>query len=205
VPEAVRLRSDWRKETIPLSAGTWILQWKAYADHGSGYGTNTLWVDDVNFVPGDPACWIEAQGRTYPTYPADFCLLLCGEPGQTFELEASDNLQNWWPLSRLDFIGYTYWFAERDHDAPARFYRLHKLNVAPSTSVWFELPVRTPDGTLQLTLHSAPGRPLEIQRSTNLLSWASLTILTNNPGTLKWTDATPVNSAASFYRARAVR
>ena len=57
------------------------------------------------------------------------------------------------------------------------------------------------DGTFQFTLSSEPGSQLEIQASTNLVDWTIVTTLTNNTGTVPFTDAA-TNFSSRFYRAR---
>jgi hypothetical protein len=45
------------------------------------------------------------------------------------------------------------------------------------------------------------GQPVTIQRSSNLVTWLSLTNLFNTNGTLQFTDAPASNGVQRFYRA----
>ena len=59
------------------------------------------------------------------------------------------------------------------------------------------------NGQFRFTVQSPAGSRLEIQVSTNLVNWTSLTMVTNGTGTLPFVD-TATNLKQRFYRARQV-
>ncbi len=56
------------------------------------------------------------------------------------------------------------------------------------------------DGRLQLTAQVSPGQPIEIQASTNLITWATIETLTNGGATVEFVDDAATNFPARFYR-----
>jgi uncharacterized repeat protein (TIGR03803 family) len=57
------------------------------------------------------------------------------------------------------------------------------------------------DGSVDVTLIGETGRRCEIYGSTNLSAWELLATLTNQTGTVLYTDAQATNLPARFYRA----
>ena len=68
------------------------------------------------------------------------------------------------------------------------------------TSLRLVSPQRLDGGQFQFTVSSARGQHLEILASTNLLSWTSVTNLTNTTGTTLFTDPA-ANPVRRYYRA----
>ena len=76
----------------------------------------------------------------------------------------------------------------------ATFTRKPALSVSPLLDGFFE------DG-FRFTLHGEFGRALQIEASTNLVNWTQLTLLTNEFGTIQFTDKSATNRPHQFYRA----
>ncbi len=57
------------------------------------------------------------------------------------------------------------------------------------------------DGRVNLTVSSTPGYGVYLERTTNLISWQSLTNLLNTNGTVNFTDSSATNQSSGFYRA----
>src|ERR1017187_237918 len=74
--------------------------------------------------------------------------------------------------------------------------------AGPLATVAFQAITRQGDGRISLTVNSTPGYGLWIDRTTNLLAWQPLTNMLNANGTLIFTDNSPTNRSAGFYRAR---
>jgi len=55
--------------------------------------------------------------------------------------------------------------------------------------------------SVRLTLWGQPGAAYEIHASTNLMDWALLDTVTNQLGTMQFTDTSATNFSRRFYRA----
>jgi hypothetical protein len=72
--------------------------------------------------------------------------------------------------------------------------------VPPPPSI-VAAPVGATNGQFGFTIHSLAGNAVEIQTSTNLVNWSSLTTLTNMTGAVPFTDRT-ADAPHRFYRLR---
>jgi hypothetical protein len=89
-------------------------------------------------------------------------------------------------------------FTDTNATSRARFYRLIDATLS------FELPVRSSNGQVQLVLHNPLELPFQLQASSNLVSWNTLsntaTLLTATNSILL-ADPFSTNYPARFYRA----
>ncbi len=74
------------------------------------------------------------------------------------------------------------------------------VNLPPPSQ--FQEVARLADGRVRLVISGAPGVPVWLERSTNLVDWVSLTHVGNLTGTFDYIDEQATNSWRGFYRAR---
>ena len=74
--------------------------------------------------------------------------------------------------------------------------------AGPLAPVAVQSIARQPDGRVNLTVNSTPGYGVSVDRSTNLVSWLTLTNVVSTNGLLNFTDNSASNNKAGFYRAR---
>jgi hypothetical protein len=74
--------------------------------------------------------------------------------------------------------------------------------VGPLVPVVVTGIARRGDGNINLSVSSTPGYGVWIDRTTNLISWTSVTNLLNASGATNFTDNFATNLNAGFYRAR---
>jgi hypothetical protein len=110
------------------------------------------------------------------------------DPGQQFLTWSGDATGTQNPLTVSMNTGKT---------ITATFSRKPSLAVAPPLGGLFQ------DG-FRLTIEGEFGQAYRIDASTNLASWAPLTVLSNAYGTAQFTDDSATTSALQFYRASAV-
>lgn len=71
--------------------------------------------------------------------------------------------------------------------------------------VWLDGAVREADGNFSFTLHSPTGKVYEVLATTNvglpMSQWTLIGTLTNESGTVQWTDPA-TNLPRRFYRMR---
>jgi uncharacterized delta-60 repeat protein len=75
------------------------------------------------------------------------------------------------------------------------------LNIAPNLRILTETLARPGPTSFSFTLTSPPSAALEVQASSNLTEWTSLAVLTNESGSIRFTDQTATASQRA-YRAR---
>jgi hypothetical protein len=71
----------------------------------------------------------------------------------------------------------------------------------PPPPLYFASVGMLPPNQVQLVVTGAPGVAVTIQRSSDLVSWVSLTNLVNGNGILQFTDTSASNAVQRFYRA----
>jgi hypothetical protein len=80
-------------------------------------------------------------------------------------------------------------------------------NVAPKQFLTVKEPSKlgaafqSQSGELLLTLTGGKGLVYSLESSTDLVTWASLVLLTNQTGTVIWTNLPPASDPAVFFRA----
>lgn len=116
--------NDWQQSVLPLPAGEWVLQWSPeWRDWYSSATSNTLWLDEVRFVPGAPVPQLDISPPWNQPNDGSFGALLKGALGQTYDVEVSNDLVTWSPLKRVTCWGFYADFSDWNSAAPARFYR----------------------------------------------------------------------------------
>ncbi len=115
----------WQEQIVGLPAGEWTLRWSPSWDSWDFCGVNTVWLDQVSFTPGAPACWLEPY--IYEVSTGGHDLSLHGVLGQTYEVEVSNDLQTWSPLTRVTCDNFETSFRDWKVDAAARFYRARQV------------------------------------------------------------------------------
>ena len=190
----------WRMERVSLPAGECVLDW-SYREWWGASPSNACWLDQVSFVPANPNFWVELAAGPGP---AGAGIMIHGEPGGLYELQASTNLAQWSLLDRvvldLGSGAFAVWMTDSAASGSPRFYRARQL---PADTMWFGPLTFDASGAVVLRVFSQPGSPCEILASTNLQDWSALTTLTNNTGTLIFTNAQP-GPYRQFYKARQV-
>ena len=73
--------------------------------------------------------------------------------------------------------------------------------VAPPPPLYFESVGMLPQNQVRLVLSGTPGSSVTVRRSSDLVSWVSLTNLVNTSGTVQFTDTSASNAVQRFYRA----
>lgn len=127
---------------------------------------------------------ITPQANVYTT-GASATLNAMPDPGQQFLAWSGDATGSQNPLAVTMNTSKT---------ITATFTRKPSLTVAPPLDGLFE-------DCFRLTLKGEIGQAYRIYATTNLVSWASLTILTNAYGTVQLTDPIATNTPYGFYRA----
>lgn len=111
----------WQEQIVGIPAGDWVLKWSSSWDEWYSYGQNTLWVDNLSFTPGPPACWLEPY--IYDSWMGGRYFYVHGALGKTYEVEASEDLQTWSPLMRVTCENFEAEVTDWKVGAAARYYR----------------------------------------------------------------------------------
>ena len=190
----------WQKVMVSIPAGGCALDWN-YTSYAAPSPSNACWLAGVSFVAGMPDFWVDAASSPSGSGPD---VTLHGEPGGLYELQVSTNLAGWMPLRNVVLDPVNGGFTSSLFDAAARgsmaFYRARQL---PATTMWLDPLTFDAGGSPLLRLYSQPGIPCEIQASTDLYNWSTLTTVTNTTGTVTFTDTQGLSKC--FYKARQAR
>jgi hypothetical protein len=186
---------DWQRLMADVPPGLQTLIWLFHKDSDTSMGSDAGWLANVVFTP---AMWLEIAG---PARGSRRQLILHGVPGSLYAVLASPDLAatNWARLEPLVAVtNYSMPFTDTNATSRARFYRLIDATLS------FELPVRSSNGQVQLVLHNPLELPFQLQASSNLVSWNTLsntaTLLTATNSILL-ADPFSTNYPARFYRA----
>jgi len=118
------VHGGWSQGQFRLPRGEWILQWRPFEDYWFSYGSsNTLWLDEVSFVPGEVPCHLDVASEGDHGDDASFRVNLEGAVDQPYTIEVSTDLQHWIPLTRVTCYGFHGQFSDWNSGAAARFYR----------------------------------------------------------------------------------
>jgi len=152
--------ADWRQARFSLPAGEWILQWlPSYQDYWYYYAnSNSLWIDEVTFAPGETSCRLEPTVDSEGNHAADgsFWVDLEGAVDQTYDIEVSNDLRQWSKLTQVTCFGFRGQFSDWNSGAPARFYRAKPALVLPGHAQRREFDcVRSP----AVAVGHGPARP----------------------------------------------
>ncbi len=123
--EYLPLRGEiWQEQVAGLPAGEWVIAWSPSWDYWSFGGSNTLWLDQVSFEPGQPDCWLESRPYELPNGQLE--LHLHGVLGQRYQVEVSADLRNWSTLTEVSCSNFEAPFRDWK-TATSRFYRARAL------------------------------------------------------------------------------
>ncbi len=180
----------------------------AYRPHTNFFGADWVWfqVSDgiTNSLPAavslivtqvhDVAAATLAMQRETNGPPQ---VTVTGEPFERYRLEASTDLVHWVALTNV--VSSNGVMAIIDVDAalyPKRFYRAG-LSLAPAS---VNSPQRSPGGLFQFNFAGELARRYEVQASTDLVTWISITnvLLTTSPTT--FFDPATTHYSRRFYR-----
>jgi Leucine-rich repeat (LRR) protein len=182
----------WQQQMVFIASGSHVVRWRYSKDSAVGSGSDAAWLDQVNFTRLN---WLELVA--IPTN-GQSQLSLHPIPGKLYELQASTNLADWFPLAVMAATNTTMPYLDQTAHSSTRFYRLYEL---PASSVWFEQP-KVVGNEIHLLLLSQPGLRLEMQASTDLVSWSGLAVITNTLGTVEYTNALTTNFPTRYFRAQ---
>jgi len=130
---------DWCHGQFRLPPGEWILQWRPFQDYWFAYGSsNTLWLEEVSFVPGEIPCRLEPASEGNHPDDGSFWMNLEGAVDQAYDVEVSSDLQHWTTLTRVTCYGFRGQFGDWNSGAAARFYR-----AKPVVSMDAQRPARS--------------------------------------------------------------
>jgi hypothetical protein len=77
--------------------------------------------------------------------------------------------------------------------------------VSFTSASWLEAAAAPSDGQFHLSLYGVPGSVYEIQASSNLVMWSTVTTIinsaTSSSGATLYSDSVPPNWPGRFYRA----
>jgi hypothetical protein len=181
--------ADWQQMVFPVSSGSHTLRWDYSKDLDGSSGMDAGWVAQIAFLPSN---WLQISGA--PTNGQ--CRLdLYVDPGRIYEVLASTNLLDWFPLSLVQATNRVMPFIDTTAGTNARFYRLRDV------SIWFGQSSQGADGSVRLALHSPPGLQCTIEVSTNLVDWISLATVSSVSGQVEYTELAATNFSARFFRA----
>ncbi len=76
-----------------------------------------------------------------------------------------------------------------------------RLAVRPLPSMAFQQPAKLQNGSFQTSFMGEPGIRYQIQISTNLVNWTTVTTVVGQDGVLNYLDAQAPSASARFYRA----
>ena len=187
---------DWELRVANVPPGPQTLRWRYHKDNNNSVSLDAAWLADVVFTPG---IWLELAGAPIN---CECQLILHGIPGNLYAVLTSPDLApgNW---SRLDPLvtatNSAMPFTDTNANSGARFYRLVDSTLS------FEMPARSSDGQVQLVLHNPLELPFELQASSNLVSWNTLSVTSTAvaaTNTILLTDPLTTNSPVQFYRAK---
>ncbi len=124
-------------------------------------------------------------------------LSLLAEPWRSYRIEASEDLIHWVPLTNV--LSTNLLMQLLDADAaifPKRFYRAAQFVLVPG----FGSAGLTADGQFQFILSGEMGRNCQVQISTNLQSWTTLTNVLMTNQFVPFTDIEGARIPQRFYR-----
>jgi alpha-tubulin suppressor-like RCC1 family protein len=207
--------TDWRQETVYLTAGNKILQWRYVKNASASAGQDAGWVDQVSYTPGASAPVILSQ-------PSNQSVLAGGNATFSVTAGGTPPLSYQWRKDGTNVAGATNTtltltnLHRRDSGLVSVLVTNAQGSAPGSNAV---LTVRAPqrlvllppagDGLAALLFGDADGNPLlpgdadnfEIRASTNLVDWVALAgELTLTNGLLLRRDADSTNHPARFYQ-----
>ncbi len=203
--------ADWTFASIPVAAGTNLLQWRYSKDFSFDTGLDAAFVDQFSFVVGAPVI-TNQPASLVANLGANITLSVAAVGAPTLRYQWRQNgtpLGGNSPVLTLNSVSRaqngTYSVTVTNSGGMAvSSNALVRVNVPQLLGT----PVLLPDGSLQFTATDANGglapadiSNFEAQATTDLVNWTTLpNALTLTNGTLQLNDATRTNFTTRFYR-----
>jgi hypothetical protein len=203
---------NWQQASIPVAAGTNVLQWRYSKDVSYDGGQDAGWVDQFAFIPGGPTITLQPVSQTV-NMGANVTFRVTSTAGKlSYQWRQNGN------VSGVSSDTLTLHNVGRAQNG---IYSVTVTDFGISSTVSSNAvlkvlvpqvlgsPKLLPDGSFQLTSTDANGGPLqpsdltnfEVQVSTNLANWTTLpNSLSLTNGTVQLRDYDSTNSPARFYR-----
>jgi hypothetical protein len=125
-----------------------------------------------------------------------------GVSGQKYVLLASTDLVNWTPISGfVDTNPPVTIYDPAAANYSRRFYRIGPVSLAPAMKLGLNSGQLFGGGGLNLLLYSLPGFNYEVEASTNLVNWISITNFASTNSPFSFSDPQTPNFKQRFYRA----
>lgn len=216
VQTSISGEADWQQVSIPVAAGTNVLQWRYSKDDSFDDGEDAGWVDQFAFIPDGPTITLQPVSQIVNAGTNVIFQVAATGPARAqliYQWRQNGNLLGGaGPLLNLNNVGRaqngTYFVTVTD--------AISGGSTVSSNAVLKVLvpqligsPQLLPDGTFRLTSTDADGGLLspsdlanfEAQASTNLTDWVTLPdALSLTNGMLLLQDAGPTNYPARYYR-----
>jgi hypothetical protein len=122
--------------------------------------------------------------------------------GQDYVILASTNLVNWTPIS--GFVDTNPPITIYDPNASQfrwRFYRVGPLSLMPAMRLGLASGQTNSSNGFNVVLYSLPGLSYEIEASTNLVNWTTITNFVSTNSSFYFSDPQAKNYKQRFYRA----
>jgi hypothetical protein len=162
-------------------------------DIGSGQGTGAIRIGTTNPCPDVPTIDLAVgpvgqlrQLDTSPQTAVAWQWSLIRDPAASSASLSAANIRN--PTFTPDVADLYIFRLQASNAAGAICIRTLAFTATPAPPRILAASLVWTNGQFSFTLQSQPGSAVEIQASTNLVDWTSLATLTNETGTLPFTD-----------------
>jgi hypothetical protein len=204
---------DWQQCTVSVPAGNQILQWTYAKDGSAAAGQDAAWVDQLQLIPQPPVISTQpiSQIVVGPTNVA-LNVGVTGTPPLVYRWWKDGSLVSGANAASLVLLNVvrtnsgTYWVVVTNAASSViSSNAVLEIHVPQSLGT----PTFQPDGSIVLSstdagggqLSSADLANLQVQASTNLVDWMTLSnalVLTN--GVIQLQDADAANASMRYYR-----
>jgi subtilisin-like proprotein convertase family protein len=174
--------------------GTWYLSVPNTSDTNVSYS-----IEATNFLSGPVTNAPLVVSGSVTSHPGSFALSVSSvTPGKTYEVEMSTNLITWTFVTNITATSNSITYIAPMTGQSAVFYRVLPYSSAP-LDVGGSVSPSTHGFTIDWT--AIPNEPYEIDVSSNLINWTTLTNITPGSTTGTFTDPSSVsNNITRFYR-----
>jgi hypothetical protein len=205
---------NWQQVTVPVTAGTNVLQWRYSKDATTDSGLDAAFVDQFTFIPDPPVITLQPSPASLVANMGDYVNYFIRANGGTLSYNWRQNGSNSVGANSsslfLDNVGRAQngnYFVIVSNSGGSVTSSVVSLKVLVPQLLGS--PTFSPDGTLTLNSTDADGGLLsasdlanfEAQASTNLVDWETLiNSLSLTNGNLQIVDPAQTNFPARFYR-----
>ncbi|HZL77651.1 MAG TPA: hypothetical protein VFC17_02280, partial [Candidatus Limnocylindrales bacterium] len=212
---------NWQQASIPVAAGTNVLQWRYSKDVSYDGGQDAGWVDQFAFIPDGPTITLQPVSQTV-NMGASVVFFVTVIGSQSSGPSVKPLSYQWWHNGNLLGTGTSMLILNNVGRAQNGTYSvtvsfLGATNSTVSSNAVLKVlvpqllgsPKLLPNGSFQLTSTDANGGLLqpadlanfEAQASTNLVNWVTLpNALSLTNGLLQLQDSGQSNFTARYYR-----